>query len=412
MSMTRDKYDAVVVGASLAGCTTATLLARRGLRVALVDKHSGDDAYKKLCGHYVQASARGVLERLGVADTIEAAGGVRNGADVWTRWGIVRSPEPLAERPYGYSIRRLKLDPILRRRALETPGVDYLPKLHAVGLVVEGGASRGVEVEDRSGRRNRLAAPLTVGADGRASTVATLARAREKEAPNERFCYMAYFSDVGLPPDFRGRLWSLDPDVAITAPNDDGLTLLAAFLHKRRLGEFRDDRLGAVRDLFASLPDGPDLADARPAGKAIGYTDYGIVARDPLPLPGVALVGDAALTCDPVMAIGCGWALQSGEWLADAVVPALQGTTTMEAALRAYRRERRRKLLPHHLMLVGDARAKRMNPVQRLLFSAGTRDPKTAKRLHEYAQRTISPMQLLSPRSLGRAAWARAFVRA
>ena len=45
------QFDAAVVGASLAGCVTATLLGRAGLRVALIDKHADEDAFKRLCGH-------------------------------------------------------------------------------------------------------------------------------------------------------------------------------------------------------------------------------------------------------------------------------------------------------------------------------------------------------------------------
>ena len=121
-------------------------------------------------------------------------------------------------------------------------------------------------------------------------------------------------------------------------PNDDGLTLLAAFPHKRHLPRFRDDRARALRDLFAALPDPPTLGGAELAGKVIGYTDYELVLRDATPRPGLALVGDAALTSDPLMAIGCGWALQSAAWLADSVAPALTAGESLAPALRRYRR--------------------------------------------------------------------------
>jgi menaquinone-9 beta-reductase len=111
------------------------------------------------------------------------------------------------------------------------------------------------------------------------------------------------------------------------------------------------------------------------------------------------------LTSDPLMAIGCGWALQSAEWLADATAPALAGEGSLAAALRRYRRTRQRNLASHHRMLVADARGRDMNPVQRLLFSAAARDPQTAALFHRYAQRSIPPRRLLAPRALGRAAW-------
>jgi menaquinone-9 beta-reductase len=268
-----ESFDVVVVGASLAGCAAATLLARGGARVALVDKHPGTEAYKVLCGHYLQASARPVIERLGLAGPIEAAGGVRNGADLWTRWGIVASPEPRDQRPYGYSIRRAKLDPMLRRLALETPGVEYLPEHTAVGLLGgRGAAVAGVELRSRAGRSVRLGARLVVGADGRGSAVARLAGARERRAPNERFCAMAFFTGVGLPPGSGGRLWALDPDVAIAAPNDDGLTVLAAFPHKRRMEAFGADREAALRAYFAGLPRRTSPARGAPAGSSATRT--------------------------------------------------------------------------------------------------------------------------------------------
>jgi 2-polyprenyl-6-methoxyphenol hydroxylase-like FAD-dependent oxidoreductase len=400
----RDQYDVAVVGASLAGCTTATLLGRAGLRVALIDKHSGPDAYKRLCGHYIQASARPVIEQLGLAEQIETAGGVRNGVDMWTRWGVIAPPEAPERRDYGYSIRRSKLDPMVRRLATGTAGVDYLPGLEAAGLLGDGGTVAGVELRDRGRRERRIRTRLVVGADGRNSAVARLTGVRERSKPNERFCYMAYFTGVGLRGDLTGRFWSLDPDVAIAARNDDGITLLAAFLHKRQLGEWGGDRSRALLDLFRALPEAPDLAHAEPAGKVVGYTDYGIVARDPAPRPGVALVGDAALTCDPVMAIGCGWALQSAAWLADELSPALANGEPLGAAGRSYRRRHRRALMGHHRMLSSDARAREMNPVQRLVFAAAAQDPQLASRLHRYAQRSIPPSELLAPRALAQAA--------
>ena len=51
--------------------------------------------------------------------------------------------------------------------------------------------------------------------------------------------------------------------------------------------------------------------------------------------PGLALAGDAALATDPLWGVGCGWALQSGEWLADSVTPALLGHEPWSAACGA-----------------------------------------------------------------------------
>src|SRR5262245_7807088 len=121
-----DRYDVLVAGASLAGCAAAILLARSGLRVALVDRRPGLDAYKVSCTHFTQARATPTIRGLGLDALIEAAGGVRNSFDLWTRWGWVRSPERVSGPGpgFGYSIRRQTLDPMIRRLAVESPGVD------------------------------------------------------------------------------------------------------------------------------------------------------------------------------------------------------------------------------------------------------------------------------------------------
>ena len=58
------EWDAVIVGASLAGCTAAIMLGRAGARVALVDQRTEPSAFKRICSHYIQASAVATLERL------------------------------------------------------------------------------------------------------------------------------------------------------------------------------------------------------------------------------------------------------------------------------------------------------------------------------------------------------------
>src|SRR5688572_16754071 len=122
----RDSYDVVIVGAGIAGCTAARLYGQQGLRVALVDRRTRIDDYKRMCTHFIQPSATPVIERLGLAPRIEKAGGVRNSLDTWTRWGWIRVPEPEDGKSnlYGYSIRRQTLDPLLRTLAANTQGVE------------------------------------------------------------------------------------------------------------------------------------------------------------------------------------------------------------------------------------------------------------------------------------------------
>src|SRR5712691_11872278 len=123
-------FDVVVVGASIAGCTAATLYARQGLKVALVERETSPDHYKKICNHFIQPFAVQTFKRLDIIETLEAAGAVRNGdIRVHTRWGWIHAQGHghSSRQPFGYNIRRLKLDPLMRNMAVQTPGVEFMP---------------------------------------------------------------------------------------------------------------------------------------------------------------------------------------------------------------------------------------------------------------------------------------------
>jgi len=404
--------DVAVVGASLAGCTTAHLLGREGLRVVLVEKHGNADAYKRLCGHYIQASATPVIRRLGLDMAIEAAGGVRNGADFATPWGLLAPrPRPSEPRTYGYSVRRSKLDPMIRRLAMETAGVTYVGGSAAVALRGDDRRCDGVVVRDRGGRETAIRARLVVGADGKASTIAKLAGAAGRAHANNRFCYMAYFEDVERAPNDRAWVWLLERDVMIAAPNDEGLTLLAAFPHKDRLPEFKADREAAFTQMVRAVRGGPSIDGGRRVSPFVGYTDYPPVMRPVVPRDGLALVGDAALTCDPLLAIGCGFALQSATWLADSLLPALRGNEPLRRGLRRYRRRHHHELAGHARMLNAGALAKPPNSTERLMMSAAARDPEMARHFERFASRSVRVRDFLAPTAVARAAWVNARTR-
>jgi len=394
------RADVAVVGASLAGCTAARLFAQQGLAVALIERNSDRAAYKRLCGHFIQPSAIGVLQRLGLAQLIEEAGGVRAEIDLWTRWGTIPHHVDAEPSSHGYAIRRSRLDPMLRELTISTPGVSYLGGYSAAALPHDGGVvATGAEGEVL------VRARLVVGADGRNSTVARLAAAPTRTLPNARFCYMAYFTgiDLGLGPTVTARLWSRDGDAAIASRNEDGVTILALFLDKARLDSFRRNRDAAFLDVWRSLPDGPQMTGEQ-ISSLVGYVDYPVQMRPSVPRPGIVLIGDAAHSADPLWAIGCGWAFQTAEWLAEAVSPALKGKGSLARSLQAYERVRRAHIGGHQRFLALAAGSAKPNPIQKLMFSAAVRDRRTARLLHAFAAREIPVRRFLSPSALSRAA--------
>src|SRR3954471_3757902 len=403
-------YDAVVVGASIGGCTAATLLARQGARVALVERHADPDFYKALCTHFIQASATPTIERLGLAEQIEAAGGVRNGLEFWSRSGWVR-PDPGADYPYpryGYDIRREKLDPMLRELAAGTDGVDLLLGESATAVLRDDGRPAGVRLRDRARDERDIRARVVVGADGRDSHTARLARVPARVKRHNRFGYYAYYKDLPLVSGDRTLFWFLDPNIAYAFPQDDGLTLLAVFQTKDRASWFKRDIEANLEGFFAGLPNAPDVASGERVSKVMGRLDVPNTMR-PAGLPGLAFVGDAAMAADPLWGVGCGFAFQSGEWLADAVgAPLAAGAADaqVDEALLAYRKEHRRRLLGHYLMMSDYATGRRLNPVEKLLFAGGAKDRRVADEFLAFGSRAITVQDPAFGRTFAKAAWA------
>jgi flavin-dependent dehydrogenase/pimeloyl-ACP methyl ester carboxylesterase len=408
-----ERYDVAVVGASLAGCTAATLLARQGARVALVEKRSEPGFYKTLCTHFIQASATPTLERLGLAERIEAAGGVRNGLELWTRFGWIR-PQPgddYAHPKYGYDIRREKLDPLLRELAAGTPGVDLLLGESVTAVLGAPGRPTGVRVADRARSEREIAARVVVGADGRDSQVARLAGVRARIKRHDRFGYYAYYRGLELASGDRTLFWFLDPDIAYAFPQDDGLTLMAIFQTKDRASWFKRDLEANFESSFRGLPNAPDLERGERVSKILGRLENPNKMR-PAGRPGLAFVGDAAMTADPLWGVGCGFAFQSGEWLADELGGSLGTDAAADAALERYRTRHRRQLLVHYLMMSDYATGRRLNGVEKVLFSGGARDQTVADGFLAFGSRAIVPTSAEFGRTVARAVVAVATRRA
>jgi flavin-dependent dehydrogenase len=404
-------YDAVVVGASVAGCTVATFLGRQGARVALLERSPNVDVYKVICTHAIMPSATGTLHRLGLVEQIEAAGGVRNAADLWTRRGWVRprSPAGVKDLPYGYNIRRERLDPMIRSLAARTDGVDYVPGATVTELIRDqAGRPSGVRAAV-GGKDREVRARVVIGADGRDSKVAELAGLPAKVKPNARFAYFAHYENITVPSAQPMTLWNLEPGGASAFVNDEGITVMACMPTKDQLPEFREDLEGAFVRYFADLHEGPDLSAGRRVTKIMGRLDMSNIRRRASG-PGVALVGDAAQATDPLVGVGCGWALQSGEWLATELDGALSSERDVDRALARYRRRHRRALAVHHWMISDYSTGRPLNPMERMLFTAAPRDQHVARALHLLLSRMATPQRTITPSVIARAAWVSARV--
>ncbi len=400
-------YDVAIVGASIAGCTAATFLGRQGASVALIESHSDPAAFKRMCTHFIQASSAPTIARLGIEHALDQAHGRRTDTNIWTRYGWVSFGRESAGPPMSewrpWNVRREKLDPILRDLAASTDGVELLLGHTVNAIVRDGERLAGVRTRERHGDEHEIRARLVVAADGRDSEMAKLANVPTKLKQHNRFGYMGYYRDTPLVTGDSAQMWLLDPDVAYAFPTDSDLICLAVFPHKDKLASFKPDPEQAMARVFESLPDGPRLDPDKRESKVIGKLEMPNTVRQTTQ-PGLALVGDAALAADPLWGVGCGWAFQSAEWLAEAVGPSLSGgPEDVDAGLERYRKRHRKGLGAHEKFTSEYSRGRRFNPGEKLIFRAAARDQEVARRMGLMGERWVSPQSALSPATMARA---------
>jgi flavin-dependent dehydrogenase len=151
------RWQAVVIGAGPAGSLTAHELARRGLRVLLVDRKPFGRG--KVCGACVNGRALAVLEDLGLAHVAREAHGVP-----LTSLHVRSSRRAATIRlPAGIAVSRARFDAVLVSAALAA-GAEFLPETTAfVGTA--GAATRTVRLRGAA-RALDVRADVVIAADG------------------------------------------------------------------------------------------------------------------------------------------------------------------------------------------------------------------------------------------------------
>src|SRR5579885_3155029 len=161
------EYDAIIVGARVAGASLALLLGKAGWRVLLVDRDRFPSG--TISTHVIRSGPDSALDQLGVREATEA-GGVRRMYRARTHVNDCLFEGPLALGPPGtYAIcpRREWLDQVLIDEALRQPTVTFRAGTAVEGLLWDGETVTGVTLRAGNGRRVPQRARLVVGADGK-----------------------------------------------------------------------------------------------------------------------------------------------------------------------------------------------------------------------------------------------------
>lgn len=336
------RYDAVIVGARAAGAATAMLLARRDLRVLVVERSAyGADT---LSTHALMRGAVIQLHRWGLLDRIIAAGTppIRTTTFVYPHERLDVTIKPSHGIDALYAPRRTVLDPVLVDAAVEA-GAEVRHGVTVVDLLRDDhGRITGIVGRDRSGAMLTAEAGIVVGADGVRSTVAD-----RVDAPIHRIgrgvnaVVYGYWSDL----DIVGYEWIFGPGAAAgLIPTNGGQTCVFVGTTPERM---RSRGVDAIGDILATVA--PDVAArvaaaAPPPGVRSFAGRPGFLRRSWG--PGWALVGDAGCWKDPLSSHGLTNALRDAELLARAVASSRAGTSSRVDALIDYQETRDRLSTP------------------------------------------------------------------
>jgi 2-polyprenyl-6-methoxyphenol hydroxylase-like FAD-dependent oxidoreductase len=346
--MDRD-YDVIVVGARCAGSPLATLLARGGVKVGVIERATFPK--DTLSTHIFQAHALSFLDRLGVLDQVAATGAPY--ADVVdSRQGDFRFVHAFAKQPGdpggSISVRRPLLDPILASAAAEAGAVVQMATT-VTGLIEEHDRVCGVRVR-HNGSEAELRSRLVVGADGRNSTVAKLVGARKYNVtPCERFAYWSFFEGAHWNPDAPFVFHRWENRFVIGSPTDSGLYQVILIPDLEELPRFRSDLEGSFMEYAGSCePVGQALRGAKRVGKFFGMLRWEGFFREAAGR-GWVLVGDAGYFKDPSPGQGIGDAFLQVDRLAPVIATGLrQSDDELDRSLQDWWRWRDKDAAEHY----------------------------------------------------------------
>ncbi len=340
------EYDALVVGARVAGATVAALLGDAGYRVLLIDRATFPSDTRST--HYFRGGrAVTVLKHLGVLDDVLSLGcppltcqyNYLNGATE----PVVNPAQQPGEVAYCLSVRRTTLDHLLVHRARRCPTVTMLEGTRVLHLLREGDRVVGARLATPQGEQT-VWAGIVVGADGRQSFVARAVDApcEASDAPHRAvyYCYLGDFpGPCGAPPD--GPEFSrIEDEIAYIFPSDGNLACVALSVNlptfqwlRQRPRERFCERIAAHRGLAARF------AAATWEGRLLACGPERNYVRVPVG-PGWALVGDAGMHQDPWSGTGMDKAMVHATFLAEALGQWFAGDMSDRDALAAYHARR------------------------------------------------------------------------
>ena len=340
--------DVAIVGAGPAGAATAIALAREGVDVLVVDAQRFPRF--KPCGEFMSPQCLPLLEELGAADALRAAGAREVRGMHLQGWGrgargaFVDVGSARAPCDFGWALRREEFDHVLLEHA-RAAGARVVEGLRMRALLRSGdGAVIGFEGSDREGRPARVRARWTVGADGVRSRVARELGARREDPTLQRIAFTTRYR--GAQHDDLAQAHFFDQGYFALAPVARDVVSVNLVLF---MDEFDRERLPRDEAFESWLARTPSFAERLAGAERIDpLRGVGPMAAhtSEQAFDGAALVGDAAGYVDPITGEGIYFALQGAALLARCLLDARGDARAERRALEPYLAGRRRHIAP------------------------------------------------------------------
>ncbi len=322
LTVARNRYDAIIVGAGPAGSAAAILLARAGWEVALVE--SQPFPRPKVCGECIAASNLPLLDALGIGAAFEVnAGAALRQVRLLRGDSTVTAALPAAtpaRHPWGRALGRETLDALLLEQA-RAMGADVLQPCRVQAILGHAGAWHCEVRAADSATLLRLRAPVVIDAHGSWEKLPSArAQRRLSRSAADLFAFKATFKGAALSEGAISVL-ALNGGYGGMVVGDGGLATVACCIRRDRLSGLRGAAPGlragdavqawlqrecsGVRDaLNGAVRDGP--------WQACGPLDTGLRVRAD---DEHFRIGNAAAEAHPILGEGISMALQSAALL-------------------------------------------------------------------------------------------------
>ncbi|MFN3169035.1 MAG: NAD(P)/FAD-dependent oxidoreductase [Phycisphaeraceae bacterium] len=340
------QYDAIVVGAGPAGATAATLLAKHGRRVVVLER----EAFPRYhVGESLLPFCYPTLDRLGMVDKLNATDFVRKySVQFATMDGRMSQPFYFTDHLDGHpasqtwQVERAVFDRMMTDNAKDH-GAEVRFGVSAKRVLKnDAGAVVGVEAIDEHGETIQLKAPITIDASGRNGFSANAMGWKRRRDPElNKIALWTYYkggrrgegrdegaTTVAYIPE-KGWFWHIPM-------HDDRISLGVVGERDYLYRDGVKDPLAVIeREITCNQWVQDAMAGATQFGETWVTGDYSYRSEHSA-TDGLVLTGDAFGFLDPVFSSGVFLALISGEMAADTAHRAIQDNDPSAARFEQY----------------------------------------------------------------------------